>query len=223
MSIKWGNPSFCVHHWIRIWLMFCSRKILEKICSKQVVECDCKLPSLLSLIPMQSSGKHAQNNIATNPGEFQKSGTKRYQSDKLSLEFKIIILETLILNSRTKSDSTAVLSERFPSECVRSICVCGTAIELFPAPAVLRGQAWAIRCDRECWAAAAAVFSHRTGALVSVQCQGSFISPMGLSCPGALLRLLKERKGNPFCSELSILCCVSAASAAFPPQPGAWS
>ncbi|KAF2977349.1 hypothetical protein EK904_006256 [Melospiza melodia maxima] len=88
-----------------------------------------------------SSGKHAQNNIATNPGEFQKSGTKRYQSDKLSFEFKIIILETLILNSRTKSDSTAVLSERFPSECVRSICVCGRALELFPAPARLPGRA----------------------------------------------------------------------------------
>lgn len=89
----------------------------KKICSK--------LPSLLSLILMQTTGKRAQNNIATNPGEFQKLGTKRYQSDKLSFEPKIIILETLILNSRTKSDSTALLSEGFPSECVRSVCVCG--------------------------------------------------------------------------------------------------
>lgn len=55
---------------------------------------------------MQSSGKCAQNNIATSPGEFQKLGTKRYQSDKLSFEFKIIILERLILNS----GSAAVLS-----------------------------------------------------------------------------------------------------------------
>lgn len=114
MSIKRGNPSFCVRHWIRIWLMFCFWKTLEKkICSKPVVECDCKLPSLLSLIPMQSSRKCAQNNIATSPGEFQKLGTKRYQSDKLSFEFKIIILEMLILNSRTKSGSAAVLSEHF--------------------------------------------------------------------------------------------------------------
>lgn len=66
----------------------------KKICSTQVVERDCKLPSLLSLIPMQSSRKRAQNNIAINPGEFQKLGTKRYQSDKLSFEFKITILET---------------------------------------------------------------------------------------------------------------------------------
>lgn len=144
----------------------------KKICSKQVEECDCKLPSLLSLILMQTTGKRAQNNIATNPGEFQKLGTKRYQSDKLSLEPKIIILETLILNSRTKSDSTALLSEGFPSECVRSVCVCGMALELFPAP--LRGQAWAIRCDRACLAAAAAVFNTRGRDLGSVQCQSSF-------------------------------------------------
>lgn len=68
-------------------------------------------------------------------------GPRGTKVTKLSFEFKIIILETLILNSRTKSDSTAVLSERFPSECVRSISVCGRALELLPAPARLRGQA----------------------------------------------------------------------------------
>lgn len=100
----------------------------KKICSKQVVECDCKFPSLLPLIPVQSSRKRAQNNIATNPGEFQKLGTKRYQSDNLSFEFKITVLESLILNSSTKSGSPAVLCERFPSECIRSICVGGAAL-----------------------------------------------------------------------------------------------
>lgn len=186
----------------------------KKICSKQVVECDCKLPSLLSLIPMQSSGKHAQSNIATSLGEFQKLGTKRYQSDKLSFEFKIFILEMLILNSRIKSGSAAVLSERFPSECIRSISVSGMA------PAPLRGQAWAIRCDRVCLAAAAA-FQH-TGrgfseCSESVELHGA--EPFS-SCPGAPLRMLKE--GSPSRSELSSLCCVSAASAAFPPQPRVW-
>lgn len=177
------------------------------------MECYCKLPSLLSLIPMQSSGKCAQNNIATSPGEFQKLGTKGYQSDKLS--FKIIILEMLILNSRIKSGSTAVLSERFPSECSRSISVCGMALEPFPAPAPLRGRAWAIRCDRVCLAAAA-VFQH-TGRAFSECSVAVELQPFS-GCPGALLRMLKE--GSPFCSELSILCCVSAA---FPPQPRVWS
>lgn len=182
------------------------------ISSKQVVECDCKFPSLLSLILMQSTGKHAQNNIATNPGEFQKLGTKRYQSDKLSFEPKIIILETLILNSRSKSDGTAVLSAGFPSECVRSVCVCGMALEPFPAP--LRGQAWAIRCDRVCLAAAALFNTRGTGfreCSVSVELQRA-----GHSCAC-------WRKGSPFPSELSILCRVSAASAAFPPQARVWS
>lgn len=170
---------------------------------------------------MQSSGKCAQNNIATSPGEFQKLGTKGYQSDKLS--FKILILEMLILNSRIKSGSTAVLSERFPSECIRSISVCGMALEPFPAPVPLRGQAWAIRCDRVCLAAAAAaVFQHtgRAFSECSVAVELQRAEPFS-GCPGALLRMLKE--GSPFCSELSILCCVSAASAAFPPQPRVWS
>lgn len=144
----------------------------KKIYSKQVVECDCKLPSLLSLIPVQSSWKRAQNNIATNPGEFQKLGTKRYQSDKLSFDFKITILESLILNSRTKSDSPAVLSERFPSECLRSVCVCGAALEPFPAGARsgLSAEVWhtVLGC--------CAVFTR--GRALSAQCHWS-CSPRG--------------------------------------------
>lgn len=187
----------------------------KKICSKQVVECDCKLPSLLSLIPMQSSGKHAQSNIATSLGEFQKLGTKRYQSDKLSFEFKIFILEMLILNSRMKSGSTAVLSERFPSECIRSISVSGMAL------VVLWGQAWALRCDRDCaWLLLLLCSAHGQGfseCSESVELHGA--EPFS-SCPGAPLCMLKE--GSPSRSELSSLCCVSAASAAFPPQPRVW-
>lgn len=210
MSIKRGNPSFCVRHWIRIWLTFCSWKTLgKKICSKQVVECDCKPPSLLPLIPMQSSRKHAQNNIATTPGEFQKLGTKRYQSGKLSFEFKTVILETLILNLRTKSDSPAVLSERFPSECGRSICVCGTQ-----TPA-LRGQAWAIRCDSDS-VAAAAVINTGAGHWVSAECS----VPAELH---PLLRMLKEREPVLFRAEhpLPCLCCFCCLSS--PAQSTIWA
>lgn len=110
----------------------------------------------------------------------------------------------LILNWRTNSDSTAVISEHFPSECVRSICVCGVALEPFPALA-LPGQAWVLRGGRVCLAAAAAVLN--TG-------QGSerVLSVSGAASPGALLRMLKEREPFLFRAQhpLLCLCCLSS-------------
>lgn len=191
-------------------------KFGKKICSKQVVECDCKLPSLLSLMPMQSSRKRAQNNIATSPGEFQKLGTKRYQSDKLSFEFKIILLEMLILNSRTKSDSTAVPSECFSLRMRKEHQCLWDGTWAVPSPGATGGEAWAIRCDRECLAAAPVL--HTRGRWFN-ECSVSVNSIR--QSPGALLRMLKE--GSPFCSELSLLCRVSAASASLSPRPRVWS
>lgn len=63
------------------------------------------------------------------------------------------------------------------------------ALEPFPAPAPLRGQAWAIRCDRVCLAAAAAAVFQHTGrgfseCSVSVELIGQSRSPAapGHSC-----------------------------------------
>lgn len=140
--------------------------------------------------------------------------------DKLSFEFKIIILETLILNSRTKSDSTAVLSERFPSECVRSICVCGRALELLPAPAWLRGQAWAIT---ECaWLLLLLCSAHGAGPLVSVQCQCSSSALSGravLQLPRGTPAHAEGKEREPFPSELSILCLSLLLLLPFLPSP----
>lgn len=146
--------------------------------------------------------------------EFQKLGTKRYQSDKLSFEFKIIILETLILNSRTKSDSTAVLSGYFPSECVRSICVCGMALELFPAPG-LSSEVWqsVLGCCCCCCCA-----QHTAGPWWVLS-----VSPAPQLCQ-AEPSCACWRKGEgafPFRAEhpLLCLCCFCCLSS----QPRAWS
>lgn len=81
MFIKRGNPSFCVCHWIKIWLKSCFWKTLEKkLCSKRVVECDHKLLSLLFLIPLQSSEGNVHRTtlppLGKRFGNWEPGGTK---------------------------------------------------------------------------------------------------------------------------------------------------
>lgn len=167
----------------------------KKICSKQVVEYDCKLPSLLSLILSRVLGNVHRTTlqpIQESSRNWGPRGTKVVTNCLLSL--KSFFWKHSLWIQELSLPALLSSLKVFPQD-ASGVCVCGTAL--------LRGQAW----QRGVAGCAAQGRAFR-------ECQPSFGAGHSCTC---------WRKGSPSPSELSILCRVSAASAAFPPQPRAWS